>query len=217
MMLTIPEEFLLLTIRDDNGGFIDISHDALRAGFVGAAIMELALQNRLDSDLDRIVIVDKTPTGEPCVDLVLEKITSAGFELDAAKLVGQLIRLGSHIRELALDRLVERKILAKAEGRVFWFLKTRRYPVIEGKELAEVKHRLMDVLLNDQLPDPRDVCLISLAEASHILREIVPAVDLPRASKRMSQLSKMDLIGQNVSSYITIYREALLYATTWPV
>ena len=69
-MLTIPEEFLLLTIKDEDGGFVDIPREAVSAGFIGAAIMELALQNRIDSDLERIWIVDKKLVGEPCVELL---------------------------------------------------------------------------------------------------------------------------------------------------
>ncbi len=217
-MLTVPEEFLLLTVKDDDGGFVDIPREAVSAGFIGAAIMELALQNRIDSDLDRIWIVDKTPTGEACVDLVLQQISGPNFDLEAAKLIDQLVVYGTQVRELALDRLCERKILAKAEGRVLWFLKARRYPVMDGKEIREVKLRLMEVLLRDELPDPRDVCLMSLAETCGIIRQIVPASELKRASERLATLAKMDLIGQNVTRYITIFQEAVAYAAyTWPM
>lgn len=217
-MLTVPEEFLLLTIKDEEGGFVDIPREAVSAGFIGAAIMELALQNRIDSDLDRIWVVDKTPTGEKAVDLVLEKISAPNFSLEAAKLIDQLVIYGNEVRELALDRLCERKILTKSEGRILWFLKARRYPVTDGKEIREVKLRLLEVLLRDELPDPRDVCLMSLAETCGIIRQIVPASELKRASERLSQLAKMDLIGQNVTRYITIFQEAVAYAAyTWPM
>ena len=53
-MLTVPEEFLLLTLKDEDGGFVDIPLEYQRAGFLGAAIMELGLQGRLDSDLSRV-------------------------------------------------------------------------------------------------------------------------------------------------------------------
>lgn len=217
-MLTVPEEFLLLTIKDDEGGFVDIPREAVSAGFIGAAIMELALQNRIDSDLDRIWVIDKTPTGEKAVDLVLGKISAPTFELEAAKLIDQLVIYGNEVRELSLDRLCERKILTKSEGRILWFLKARRYPVVDGKEIREVKLRLLEVLLRDELPDPRDVCLMSLAETCGIIRQIVPASELKRASERLSQLAKMDLIGQNVTRYITIFQEAVAYAAyTWPM
>ena len=72
----------------------------------------------------------------------------------------------------------DKKILVETEGRLLWFLKTRRYPAVDGKEIREVKLRLLEVLLRDGLPDPRDVCLMSLAETCGIIRQIVPALSL---------------------------------------
>lgn len=216
-MLTIPEELLLLTIKDDDkeGGFIDVPREALSAGFVGAALMELALENRIDSDSDHIWIIDETPTGEPCVDLIFEKIRAPEFKLETTHLIAQLIDYADEIRDLALERLVERNILAEVEGRILWILKSQRYPVINGKEIREVKLRLLEVLLGDEMPEPRDVCLMSLSENCGIISQIVPDSELTRAREKLSQIAKMDIIGQNVARYITIFREAVAYATYW--
>src|SRR5687768_970046 len=119
-MLTIPEEFLLLTLRDEEGGFVDILPQASAAGFVGAAIMELALQSRVDSDLEKIWVVDKTPIGEACVDIVLAKIAAPGFDPATDRLIDQLVDTGPEVRELALKRLVDRKILTVSEGTILW-------------------------------------------------------------------------------------------------
>ena len=51
-MLTIPEEFLLLTVTDDAGGFVELPTEAFKSGFIGAAIMELALLDRIDLHVD---------------------------------------------------------------------------------------------------------------------------------------------------------------------
>lgn len=216
-MLTIPEELLLLTIKDDDGegGFIDIPREALDAAFIGAALMELALENRIDSDIDHIWIVDKTPTGEPCVDLILAKVQEPDFQLNTPGLIAHLIDCADDVRELALEHLVERKILEQVEGRLLWILKSRRYPVINGQEIREVKLRLLEILLGDELPEPRDVCLMSLAENCGIISQIVPDSELTRATERLSQLAKMDLIGQNVARYIRIFRESAAYAAYW--
>src|SRR5262245_36157502 len=132
--------------KDAGGVFIDLAHAAESAGFIGAAVMELALQHRIDSDLKRIWVVDPTPTGERSVDVVLEKMAAADLDTASDKLVDQLVGYGHQIRELALERLCERSILKREEGRIFWLLKARRYPVIDGTEIRETKLRLLDVL-----------------------------------------------------------------------
>jgi hypothetical protein len=216
-MLTIPEEFLLLTVNDEGDGFVDIPAEALDAGFVGAAIMELALRNRIDADLERIWVFDRSRVNELCVDVVLAKTTAPGFQFAAERLIEQLIGLGKSVRSLALERLCERRILRVIDGRQFWFLKTRRYPVNDGQEVREAKLRLLDVLLHDQIPDPRDICLLSLAESSGIIRQIVPTDACDRLGPRLATLARMDLIGQNVARYIQIFREALPYTYLSPV
>jgi Golgi phosphoprotein 3 len=209
IMLTVPEEFLLLTLKDENGGFVDIRYEKQRAGFVGAAIMELALQGRVDSDLDRVWVVDKTPTGDLALDPVLSALASPQFVGSAELVLGQLIELGGQVRAEALQQLCAKNILVESEGRLLWFLKTRRYPAIDGKEIREVKLRLLEVLLRDALPSPRDVCLMSLAETCGIIAQIVPASELPIARERIAKFSKMELIGQNVSNHIDMFERAV--------
>lgn len=221
-MLTVPEEFLLLTLKDEDGGFVDIPLEYQRAGFVGAAIMELGLQGRLDSDLDRVWVVNKSQkkvvfdaneTGDASLDPVLARLASPDFDSNADNLINQLIDLGDTVRAHALARLCEKKILVETEGRLLWFLKTRRYPAVDGKEIREVKLRLLEVLLRDALPDPRDVCLMSLAETCGIISQIVPASELKVARERISKLSKMELIGQSVKHYIELFERAMAMAT----
>ena len=67
-------------------------------------------------------------------------------------------------------------------------------------------------MLRDGLPDPRDVCLMSLAETCGIIRQIVPASELKVARERIAKFSKMELIGQNVSHYIELFERAMAVA-----
>jgi golgi phosphoprotein 3 len=208
-MLTVPEEFLLLTLEDENGGFVDIPHANLRAGFVGAAIMELGLQGKLDSDLERVWVVDDTPTNDPALDMVLTSLLSPQFNSKADLVLGQLIDLGPQVRSAALQALCAKNILVESEGRLLWLLKTRRYPVIDGAEVREVKLRLLDVFLRDSLPSPRDVCLMSLADTCGVIAQIVPPSELIIARERIAKFAKMELIGQNVSNYIQMFERAV--------
>lgn len=211
-MLTIPEEFLLLTLKDQGGEFVDIPTESRRAGFVGAALMELALQDRLDSDTSEIWVVDQLPTGNVGLDLVLARLGAPGFSRMSEHLIGHMIDLGDAVRVAALKRLCAKGVLVETEGRYLWLLKTRRYPAIDGKEIREVKLRLLGVLVHDGLPDPRDVCLMSLAETCGIIGQIVPAAEMADARERMARFAKMELIGQNVRHHIDIFRRAMIMA-----
>ena len=60
----------------------------------------------------------------------------------------------------------------------------------------------MNMLFGDELPSPRDVVTICLADACGIFRELLSASELEQAADRIQQLRRMDLIGQAVSSAI---------------
>ena len=106
------------------------------------------------------------------------------------------------IREAALARLVERGILRREEDRFLWVFQSRRYPVVDGEAEREVKLRIMEVLFGNEIPDPRDIVIICLADACGILKELLSTRELERATARIEQVRKLDLIGQAVSKAV---------------
>jgi hypothetical protein len=76
-MLGFAEEILLLQLDDTHGRFIDLPLSAADVVLAGAALMELALDNRVDSDLKHLILVDRTPTGDDILDDVLERLGQA--------------------------------------------------------------------------------------------------------------------------------------------
>ena len=143
---------------------------------------------------------------------MLSALAAPNFDGAADLVFGQLIELGAQVRSESLKALCNKNILVESEGRLLWFLKTRRYPVIDGQEIREVKLRLLDVLLRDVLPSPRDVCLMSLAETCGIISQIVPESELIIARERIAKFAKMELIGQNVNTYIYMFERAIAAA-----
>ena len=53
-----------------------------------------------------------------------------------------------------------------------WVFHERRYPIIDNKAVQEVKLRIMGVLFSDEIPDVRDIVIISLADACGIFGRV---------------------------------------------
>ena len=200
-LLRFVEEILLLLLRDDGGKFVAVPGIALDNALAGGVLMDLALENRIDTDPKHLILVDPTPVGDSILDPTLAAI-AAGERRDAKYWVAQTARRAAEIREEALSRLVERGILERREGRFLWVFRSRRYPVIDGKAEREVKRRILGVLLSDDIPSPRDIVIIGLAEACGILQELMPEGDYAAARQRIDQVRKLDLIGQATSHAI---------------
>ena len=93
-----------------------------------------------------------------------------------------------------------------------WVFRARRYPTIDGRIEREVRLRIADVLLSDDIPDPRDVAIICLVDACGFLRDIFSARELERVTPRVEQLRKMDLIGHEVGSVIAEIERSVMMA-----
>ena len=200
-MLRFAEEIVLLSLRDDDGKFVPVPVMSMQHALAGAVLMDLALENRIDTDPENLVLVDSTPVGDSLLDPTLERI-AAGEQRDARYWVEQTAREGNAIRDEALARLIERGILEQHEERFLWVFRSRRYPVIDGREEREVKLRILGVLLSDEIPDPRDIVIICLADACGILHHLLPKREFERVRDRIEQVRKLDLIGQAMAQAI---------------
>ncbi len=200
-MLRFAEEIVLLLLRDDDGKFVPVPATSLQHALAGAVLMDLALENRIDTDPENLVLIDSTPVGDSLLDPTLAKI-AAGEQRDARYWVEQSARQADDIREEALARLIERGVLEQHEERFLWVFRSRRYPMIDGSAEREVKLRIMGVLLSDEIPDPRDIVLICLADACGILRQLMPKRQLEGVRDRIEQVRKLDLIGQAMAQAI---------------
>src|SRR5690348_15940852 len=119
-MLSFVEEIVLLQLDDTHGNFIDLPLSAADVIMAGAALMELGLRNRVDSDLERLVVVDRSPTGDDILDDALKQLAAAGDGLNAAAAIERVTLNARDYHERALKRLVEKKILREENGRWLW-------------------------------------------------------------------------------------------------
>ena len=200
-MLRFAEEISLLLLNDDNGRFAHVPEWSLKYALAGGVLMDLALEDRIDTDLEKLVLVDATPVGDTLLDPTLAEI-EAGEERDARFWLERTADRASSIQEEALSRLVAQGILERRDDRFLWVFRSRRYPTVDGKAEREVKLRIMGVLFSDEIPYPRDVVIICLADACGIFRGLLSPQELESASARIEQVRKLDLIGQAMSQAI---------------
>ncbi len=200
-MLSFVEEVILLLLRDEDGRFVRVPSWSFDYAIAGGVLMDLAMDNRIDTDLQTLILLDDTPTGNQLLDPTLADI-AAGEQNDARFWVERTAERSQVIREQALNRLVERGILEREDDRFLWVFRSRRYPAIDGKAEREVKLRIMAVLFSDEIPDPRDVVIICLADACGLFAQLLSRAELNRATERIEQVRKLDLIGQAMAQAI---------------
>ncbi|MYK31399.1 MAG: hypothetical protein F4051_06665, partial [Boseongicola sp. SB0670_bin_30] len=60
--MRLAEEFLLL-LRGDDGSLSRAPEWSVRHALGGAVLMDLALEHRIDTDAQRLFVIDSTPLG----------------------------------------------------------------------------------------------------------------------------------------------------------
>ena len=75
--MRFAEEFLLL-LRAEDGTLSRAAEWLVRSALGAAVLMDLALENRIDTDADGLFLTDSTPVGDPLLDPMLAEI--AGTE-----------------------------------------------------------------------------------------------------------------------------------------
>jgi hypothetical protein len=208
-MLTCAEELLLLAHDEKSGQFANLQDLLMNTAIAGAALMDLALINRVDTDLRSLVVLDRSPTGEKILDFALDAVGTLPAKTTTLDALDVLRKHGDEVERLVIARLIERGILKEQEGRFLWVFETRRYPLIDGKELQEVKRRIADLLLSDDIPDPRDVVIIALAQSCGLLNRVFSESELRSAQQRIDQIAKLDLIGQAMTDMMIELNAAL--------
>jgi hypothetical protein len=200
-MLRLVEEIILLMLNDEDGRFVRVPSWSVEYAIAGSVLMDLAMENRIDTDLEHLILLDSTPIDDDLLDSALADIAK-GEKNDVRFWVEHTAQHAYEIREEALSRLVDVGVLEREDDRFMWVFKSRRYPTIDGTVEREVKLRIMGVLFSDEIPDPRDVMLICLADACGIFRELLSSRESRQASERIEQVRRLDLIGQSMSQAI---------------
>lgn len=195
-MLRFVEEILLLMGDESTTASMPVL-------LAGALLMDLALENRIDNDQERVMLIDATPVGDDLLDPVLAEIAAESEPRSIDYWLTRTAASAEDVRERALNRLVERGILESDQSAMFSLTsrvsRSRRYPVIDGSVVEEVQFRIMRLLFSDDIPDPRDTVIVSLAAAGDVFRRNLSQEELAEVRERIDLIGGMELIGQSVA------------------
>ena len=208
MSITVCEEIILLTVNDE-GKLLRWSEElAVRAAVAGASLIDLAFRRRIDNDVKELFIVSNEPTGEAHLDMALKYLSGKGDRMPIQTAVYDVMEVAREVHATALQRLVDKGILAKKDESFLWVLKSRRYPPLSSVIQQEAKLRILSVLMSDDIPSSEDVALISLAYETRILELFMSPAEIERLSSRIQEVGNLELIAQAVSAVISDIRTA---------
>lgn len=202
--LTLLDELVLMLLNEQTGYFHHLPGWELNCAVAGAALAELSLLSRIDTDMEALVLLDRTETGDPALDPILTRIADEeSVQRNAQYWIERLAIHAESLIDLTLDQLVDRKILEHHDGE-FWTLAPthmKRYGRSEeGTASQFIKTRIGEVIFTDAIPSPRDVIITCLVNTCDVFRFIFELDD--KAEERIENICKMDLIGRSIADAV---------------
>ena len=204
-------EDLLLLLLDDRKGTSSTSYSRTALG--GALLVELALAE--------VVTVEgktkawrsaKVRVGAPAagLDPVLERArdTIAEKERSAQDLVD---RLGKGLHDELAERLAQKGILERREGRILGLFPVTRWPAVDSAHEEEVRRSLTAALVEGAEPDARTAALVALLHSIGRAHKVVPHEGLSSSEvrKRAKRIAEGDWAAKAVKDAIAASTAAI--------
>ena len=201
----IAEDLLLLLLDDDKGTMAAASAEHAVLG--GAVLTELALTGAVSVEDKSGFWATKKVRVEPGADAqdpvlldALELIASKGRS--AQDLVG---RLGKDVKEALTERLVQRGILERRDGKILGLFPHTTWPAVDSLHEDDVRRALTATLVQGVSPDQRTAALVALLHAVGQSHKVVDRGGLPASAvrKRAKEISEGEWAAKAVKDAIT--------------
>lgn len=213
MNLDLLEEFLLIALDDNKGGFV-IGTTALHYGFGGAVLLELALRNKIEIDGENVLLKDSAMETELALNKAIELIRESKTR-KVKDWIEILAKKAGDFKEDTLQRLINKGVLSKEEHKILWIIPTQKFPTSNMNPEMKVRERLDDVVQRGKKAEPRDVMLLSLIDATDLTKEAFRNVDdYKKIKTRLSEVTKDVKISAAINKSLREIQTAIMIAIT---
>jgi golgi phosphoprotein 3 len=169
-MLTLCEEFLLLSIHEAKGTFIGSSEERMRPGLAGSMLAELALLGKIQTTNNhRIKLIDDSPANDEVLDEALGTLKESEKDRKVGYWVNAFSERSDKLRKRAVKSLIQKGILAQDEDRLVWAAPSPLQAEMKASAKYLVIRRLRGIVLAQEELQVRDLVLFSLLRACGLL------------------------------------------------
>ncbi len=203
--LSLPEELLLMLFNGESGYFHQVPGWDLNCAAVGAMLAELSLVSRIDTDMESMILLDRTEVGDPVLDPILKEIAEDPVQRNARYWIERLAPRAESIVDMTLNRLVRMKILEHHQGDFWTFSRPAGQAAAaagndEGTAVKFVTSRITNVILHNETPTPRDIIIVGLLNTCDVLRFMFQLDDASEA--RIKVICQLELIGRSIAEAV---------------
>jgi Golgi phosphoprotein 3 len=213
-MLTMLEEVVLLAVDEKTGHLRSTREFGTAYALVGAVFFDLALAKKIDTDTEKIHITDTSSTGNATLDRVLANMSKRPDLTTVRAWIEELFLLRDDLEGEALASLIRQGILRHEVSKLLWIIDVERFPMVNNQHQQLAKLRLARAIVTDEIPDTRDIMLVSIADQCGLLPYVLSASELSNRRDRIQRLSNLETISRKVTDAILNLDATVRHAMT---
>ena len=207
--LSITEEMLLLSLDDEKGKLIYCDSNVLRFVLAGGVLFDLLIQKEIEIEKDEVVSWPKDLTGNPVLDLAIERMAKKNHIKKLNYWIRQLARDYGKVKPILLEKLVALGAVKKEAHTFLRAFSYNRYPTDNARIEDRIRLRIRDSLFGDDAIDPRGFIILTLIGAAKLEAEVF-GEDLAKESRhRIASVTAEDEIGLAITSTVLDLESAL--------
>ncbi len=197
-MLTLPEQLMLIALKDEKGTVLFTAMGILPFSIIGGILIELYFADKIDYQDSKILVKDPTPTGNEFFDEVLKIIVDSGKKKDTKYWMLKLNDKVKKIKEKTLQHLVRSNVLKEETYKVLSLITRTKYPTINPEPEEELRSRIKKFILKHENPDERNTALLSLVQVSRLLEDLFEKEEIREAKIRITELVERTHMGDAI-------------------
>jgi len=207
-MLTLPEELMLISLREKTAALAPTQSGAVAYALAAAVLVELYQQKRLALKGDRVVVVSHRPVGDEWLDDLLKRMRQAAKPHKLIWWIEEAGKKEKRIRKNFLCRLVAQRILRAEHKHYLWVIPRTTYAEDNAAIKFECKQRLRAAVLAGHSADARALALLSLIRAADLLDYLFTRDEIKAARRRVDALLAGDSFEIRAGDAVRVLVEA---------
>lgn len=213
-MLSMLEDVVLLAVDEKSGSLRSTREFGTAYALVGAVIFDLALKRKIDTDTEEVRIIDSAPSGNAILDRVLAHMATRPDLKTVRSWIEEIFQQRDDLEGEALQSLIDRGVLRHEKSKLLWIIDVERFPLVDDKPQQDVRVRLANAILADEIPRTRDIMLVSIAERCGLLGYVLSESALSARRPRIQMLCNLETISRTVTDAIVGLEVSLRQAMT---
>ena len=211
-MLTLPEELMLLALRDEKGSVIFSASTALPYGLAGAVLLELFFKGKITYGNKKIQVIDKSTIDDPVLNEARNLIKNSSKDRNPKYWVQKINNKVKKLKQRVIDNLVKQQILNREGHKILWFFNIDRYPTLDVVPEMEIRTTIRNIVLNDHEATEREIALLSLMKACSLINEVFQRSERKLAKKKIKELLENQKMSKDVSSAVNAITQEITAA-----